>query len=154
MHKLKLQQHKIQVKWSNVPTHTAGLTADNETLTTRLSRTLFLQWMHIPVLSFLFPPDDGALCLFFYSPIKLNVKLLTGLQSPQSRACVLPAVTVKYGRLLSNLIIPSFCSIHTQTEAVDHMFHPSINTPVHSHSDGRSGGGSMTRQFYAFQSGS
>lgn len=65
MHKLKLQQHKIQVKWSNVPTHTAGLTADNETLTTRLSRTLFLQWMHIPVLSFLFPPDDGALCLFF-----------------------------------------------------------------------------------------
>lgn len=82
--------------------------------------------------------------------LKQYSELWMGQYSQKNRACVLPAVTVKYGRSLGNLILPPVCPIHTQTEAVDHMFQPSINAPLQC--DGRSGGRSVTRLFYTFQS--
>lgn len=53
---------------------------------------------------------------------------MSGIFSPHSDSFMLTAAAVIYGRSLGNLISRPVCSIHTQTQAEDHMLNSSIST--------------------------
>lgn len=53
---------------------------------------------------------------------------MSGIFSPHGDSFMLTAAVVIYGRSLGNLISRPVCSIHTQTQAEDHMLNSSIST--------------------------
>lgn len=53
---------------------------------------------------------------------------MSGIFSPHGDSFMLTAAAVIYGRSLGNLISRPVCSIHTQTQAEDHMLNSSIST--------------------------
>lgn len=53
---------------------------------------------------------------------------MSGIFSPHGDLFMLTAAAVIYGRSLGNLISRPVCSIHTQTQAEDHMLNSSIST--------------------------
>lgn len=52
---------------------------------------------------------------------------MSGIFSPHGDSFMLTAAVI-YGRSLGNLISRPVCSIHTQTQAEDHMLNSSIST--------------------------